>query len=173
MADLTQLKIVFATVGLLVGVLIGYFIWGRSPDRNVAEHDVPPATQCRHDSSVFRCVRFLGNYDGDTIRVSIPGVHPLIGEKISVRVLGIDTPEMKGRGRCEATRAKEARDVVTSFLQSAKAIEIRNVQRDKYFRVLGDIIADGKSLKDALLMKGVAVAYDGGTKEKPNWCRLQ
>ena len=42
---------------------------------------------------------YLRNYDSDTIPFDLPGLHPIIGEKISIRVNGIDTPEM--RGKCE------------------------------------------------------------------------
>jgi len=38
-------------------------------------------------------------YDGDTFTVSIKDWPPVAGERISVRVWGIDTPEM--RGKCE------------------------------------------------------------------------
>jgi len=42
---------------------------------------------------------YVRNYDGDTITFNLPGLHPIIGEKISIRVNGIDTPEIKGK--CE------------------------------------------------------------------------
>ncbi|MBF0370483.1 MAG: hypothetical protein HQL52_13605 [Magnetococcales bacterium] len=45
-------------------------------------------------------VIYRGNYDGDTIRFDIPGVHPLLGDNISIRVRGVDTPEI--RGKCPA-----------------------------------------------------------------------
>ena len=35
-------------------------------------------------------------YDGDTFKVDLPGMHALFGDDLSIRVLGIDTPEMKG-----------------------------------------------------------------------------
>ena len=36
-------------------------------------------------------VEFISCYDGDTCRFNIPGVHPIIGKNISVRLDGIDT----------------------------------------------------------------------------------
>ena len=42
-------------------------------------------------------VRFVKNYDGDTITVDLKGQHPLFGDNISVRIAGIDTPEIKGK----------------------------------------------------------------------------
>lgn len=150
--------------GLIAGLWLGYWL---------ARRDAParaPAEVCQHDAKVFRCVRYLGNYDGDTLRFQIPGVHPLIGENVSVRVSGIDTPEIKGKGRCESDRAKEARDLVASLLRNAKQIELRNVDRDKYFRINAEVIADGTSVGQTLLKKRLAYAYGGGTKERINWC---
>lgn len=42
-------------------------------------------------------------YDGDTCMMSLPGIHPLFGDHIPVRLAGIDTPEMKGQ--CERGEA--------------------------------------------------------------------
>ncbi len=45
----------------------------------------------------FNNVTYHRCYDGDTCALTIPGVHPLFGEKIAVRIAGIDTPEIKGK----------------------------------------------------------------------------
>ena len=42
-------------------------------------------------------------YDGDTIKITMPGLPPEIAA-ISVRVAGIDAPEIKGK--CDSERAK-------------------------------------------------------------------
>lgn len=128
---------------------------------------------CQHDRTTFRCVKYLKNYDADTITVEIPGVHPLIGEKISVRVLGVDTPEVKGKLPCEKDAARTAKKLVESLLKNAKRIDLTEVGRDKYFRVLANVVVDGKSIKDLLFKNKLAYEYDGGTKEKVNWCAFQ
>lgn len=128
---------------------------------------------CSHDPNAFRCVRFLGNYDGDTISVSIPDTHPLLGEKISVRIAGIDTAEMKGKGRCEKEAARRAKQLVENKLAGSKRIDLENVARDKYFRILADVRVDGSSLKDLLLEQHLALPYDGGKKTATNWCPQQ
>ena len=33
-------------------------------------------------------------YDGDTFKIDLPSQHPLFGDDLSIRVLGIDTPEI-------------------------------------------------------------------------------
>lgn len=126
---------------------------------------------CTHDANHFRCVRYLRNYDGDTITVEIPGVHPLLGHKVSVRVAGIDTPEKRGKKPCEKTRAREAQQLVASVLKSASNIELRNVERDKYFRILAEVWADNKSLGQLLLKNQLAYQYSGGRKPTSiDWC---
>lgn len=41
--------------------------------------------------------------DGDTCTISIPGLLPIFGDKLSLRLVGIDTPEVKSK--CEEERA--------------------------------------------------------------------
>lgn len=127
---------------------------------------------CSHDEKNFRCVRYIRNYDGDTVTVEIPGVHPLLGQNISVRVAGIDTPEKNGKKPCEKERAAEAQRLVQNLLTNATLIELRNVGRDKYFRVLAEVWADGKSIGDLLIEKDLAYPYAGGQKPVSiSWCR--
>jgi hypothetical protein len=35
-------------------------------------------------------------YDGDTFKIDLPSMHPLFGDDISIRLFGVDTPEMRG-----------------------------------------------------------------------------
>ncbi len=58
------------------------------------------------------------------MRVSIPGVHPLFGEKISVRLAGIDTPEINGKCDQEKALAEKARDLVRGILPTARSIDL-------------------------------------------------
>ena len=43
------------------------------------------------------------------------------------------------------------------------------MRRDKYFRILAGIRADGRDVGRMLIEAGLAVQYDGGTKTA-NWC---
>lgn len=108
-------------------------------------------------------------YDGDTCMVSLPGVHVFFGDHILVRLAGIDTPEIKGKCEREKRLAKEARDVVRGILSGATRVELKRAERDKYFRINARVIADGEDVSAVLLIKGLAIAYDGGTKTK-DWC---
>ncbi len=120
--------------------------------------------------NIFNEVVYLNNYDGDTIRVDIPYVHPLLGKNAAVRVKGIDTPEMKSKDSCEREASKRAQLYVQDRLSKARTISLINAEREKYFRILADVIADGKSLGKELVDQGMAVPYDGGRKQKINWC---
>ncbi|MCH8039368.1 MAG: thermonuclease family protein [Nitrospinae bacterium] len=50
-----------------------------------------------------------------------------------------------------------------------KKINVKNVERGKYFRIVARVEADGQDVSDFLIQEGFAVVYDGGTKEK-GWC---
>lgn len=122
------------------------------------------------DYGNFNDVEYISNYDGDTIKVNIKGLHPLIGKGITIRVNGIDTPEMKGDCETSKIMAKEAKSVVQNLLSSSKKIDLVNCKRGKYFRIVADVIADNINIGNLLLVKGLAVKYDGTTK-KQNWCK--
>lgn len=126
---------------------------------------------CTHDDHTFRCVKFLKNYDGDTLTFDIPNVHALIGKKISVRVAHLDTPEIRGKLPCEKEAARVAQRLIENLLKNAKRIDLTNIDRDKYFRILADVIVDGRSVKDLLLKNNLAYAYEGGTKLRIDWCK--
>lgn len=125
---------------------------------------------CHSTSTKFMCVKYLYNYDGDTITVEIPDVHPLFGHQIAVRVNGIDTAEKVTANDCEHKAAIRSMERVNGILSSAKRINLLNVERDKYFRILADVQADGILLKNVLLEEKLAVDYDGGAKTKVDWC---
>lgn len=107
-------------------------------------------------------------YDGDTFRVNIHSWPAVAGERIPVRVNGIDTPEMRGKCQAEKEQARLAKQFTVQTLRLAKTIELRNIQRGKYFRLVADVYVDGESLAAELINKKIAVRYDGGTKI--DWC---
>ncbi len=73
-------------------------------------------------------------YDADTFRVNIKGYPPIAGERIPVRVLGVDAPELRGKCESEKIKAREAIQFTVQALRSAKTIELRNMNRGKYFQ---------------------------------------
>ena len=117
----------------------------------------------------FHDVKYIRAYDGDTITVTIPTVHPLFGNKISIRLEGIDTPEIRGQCQKEKDRAVAARDFVRQILSQSHSINIQDAERGKYFRIVGRVIADYQDISTLLLKNNLAVPYSGNTKTK-NWC---
>lgn len=122
----------------------------------------PPASTPYGPATIHGC------YDGDTCTISIPSLPSLFGDRLPIRLAGIDTPEMKGACAHEKTLALRARAYVRERLLNAQHVEITPVARDKYFRVLSIITVDGADLADALLAEGLAHPYGGATK--PTWC---
>ncbi|HAT50611.1 MAG: thermonuclease family protein [Nitrospirae bacterium] len=112
---------------------------------------------------------YLGNYDGDTLRFDIPGVHLLFGGNIPVRVRGVDTPEIRAKCPVEKRMALEARERVRQLLANAKRITLRETGRDKYFRIVARVEADGVDVGEMLIGAGLAVPYDGDRKTG-GWC---
>lgn len=109
-------------------------------------------------------------YDGDTFRVNINSYPSIIGKKMAIRVNGIDTPELRAKCNKEKLLAREAKKLTVSTLRAGKIIELRNLQRGKYFRIVADVYVDGVNLADVLIKSKLAVKYNGGTKVK-DWCK--
>lgn len=131
------------------------------------------ANNCQHDEKTFRCVKYIKNYDGDTVTFFIPGVHPLLGNNISIRVYGVDTPEKRTKNLCEKNVANLAQKEVQDILKSASNINLENISRGKYFRIVANVIADGVDISAVLINKKLAYTYHGKTKKKIDWCQIK
>lgn len=107
-------------------------------------------------------------YDGDTFRANISGWPTIIGERVPIRINGIDTPELRTKCNSEKFLARKAKKITVEMLRSAKKIELRNMQRGKYFRIIADVYADGESIAKRLIAENLAYEYYGGTKI--SWC---
>lgn len=107
-------------------------------------------------------------FDGDTFSVTIKQWPEIIGKNISVRLKAVDTPEMKGVCYQEILKAREAKKFTVQYLRNAKKIELRNMSRDKYFRIDADVFIDGKDLAQELIRHKLGKRYTGGAK--PDWC---
>jgi micrococcal nuclease len=120
--------------------------------------------------------RVIKVYDADTITIAskLPYEQsPLY--RLSVRLNGIDTPEIKGKGISEEekTAAKNARDFVSNRILN-KYVKLENIETEKYGRILADVYIGDVHLNDLLLKERYAVRYDGGTKIKPtSWLNYQ
>ena len=112
---------------------------------------------------------FLEVIDGDTIAININTPkdslsQAVLKDRILVRIRGIDTPELNSPNDFVRAKAFEAKQLVEARLKKGKRIYLKNVGRDKYFRLLADLEIDGKLIADELIYLGLAYKYDGGKK---------
>ena len=118
--------------------------------------------------------RVIKVYDGDTITIAskMPFADsPLY--RLSVRLNGIDTPEIKGKTEDEKTAAKQVRDVLSTLILN-KYITLANIQTEKYGRILADVYVGGLHVNEWLVSEKYAVKYDGGTKKVPeSWLKYR
>ena len=90
--------------------------------------------------------------DGDTIEVNIDLGFSTIIHKEKVRLLGIDTPELRSKDPEEKARAQEAKKFVQNLLPVGTDVIIRT-QKDKkgkYGRYLADVWHEGIHLTTVL-----------------------
>lgn len=115
-------------------------------------------------------------YDADTITIAskLPYKESPI-YRLSVRLNGLDTPEIKGKDvqNEEKEAAKIARDFVANIVLN-KYVRLENIQSEKYGRILADVYVGDMHLNELLLRERFAVKYDGGTKRKPaSWLKYR
>ena len=120
--------------------------------------------------------RVIKVYDADTITIASKLPYddsPMY--RLSVRLNGIDTPEMKGKGILddEKEAAKQAREFVSNLVLN-KYVRLENIESEKYGRILADVYIGDIHLNEILLKERYAIKYDGGTKIKPNsWLKYK
>ena len=112
-------------------------------------------------------------YDGDTIKVEA-AVWPGITWTGSVRVLGVDTPELRAKCPEEKAAAVEAREFVKRTV--GYHVTLHNIKLGKFAgRVLADVQIHERDtsrstddLAELLIEQGHARPYDGGARA--GWC---
>ena len=106
--------------------------------------------------------------DGDTIAVR---ARIWIGQSVDtrVRIVGVDTPELRGKCAQEIELAAAARELVIEALGD-QTVTLRDVRYDKFGgRVLARVESyTGEDIARLLIAAGLGRPYDGG-KRAP-WC---
>lgn len=108
--------------------------------------------------------------DGDTIAIPQERVYDIIKDMpLSIRLRGVDTPEVKSKCAEERLAAERAKVFTRDAIRNAKVIRLENTEWDKYGgRIDADMYLDGVSLARLLIDRGLGRPYDGGQKKK--WC---
>lgn len=103
-------------------------------------------------------------YDGDTITIAskLPFENSPI-YRFSVRLAGIDTPEIKGKTEKEKNMAKDAKNKLETLILG-KYILLKNINTEKYGRILADIYLEDIHINKWMVDQNLATNYDGGKK---------
>jgi endonuclease YncB( thermonuclease family) len=112
-------------------------------------------------------VEIIRTIDGDTFlaRVRQRDGRDLV---VSVRLRGIDAPELKASCAQELDKAEAAADALRNLLAQG-GVTISNLGLDKYGRVLADVATRRTAnVSAALLAGGFARSYNGGHRD--GWC---
>lgn len=116
-------------------------------------------------------------YDGDTFTAQINEWPPVIGERIKIRIADINAPERRSRCDTEAEKARErqlaadARIYLVERLRGAETIELRQIERGSFYRIIAQVWADGENVGEDMLTEGHALPYRDGQGGKA-WCGL-
>lgn len=104
-------------------------------------------------------------YDGDT--VTLAWNHRGAPVKLSTRILGIDTPELRSSNAKEKEMALCAKQALSDLCLGKWVTVASDAHMDKYGRLLTDLrLPDGRSVATHMLALGdICRAYDGGTRQ--------
>jgi len=142
----------------------------------VADNTVADSTKW-DDTLVFipqvKRGRVIKVYDGDTITIAtklpLTGVDKDTIWRFSVRLNGIDCPELRTKNESEKKIATIARDKLSKLILN-KMVDLEDVSLEKYGRLLATVGYNGQNLNKWMVDQRLAVVYDGGTKNCPdNW----
>lgn len=107
-------------------------------------------------------------YDGDTITIAskLPNISQIY--RFSVRLNGIDCPEIKTKNIREKEIAVIARDNLSHMVLD-QYVTLQNVKTEKYGRILADVYYNNINLSEYLISLKLAIPYDGGKKDEVDW----
>ena len=115
---------------------------------------------------VFTTAKVIDVYDGDTITVAatLGNCPNAIVYKWKIRLMGIDSPEVRTKNLMEKEAGYESRNYL-KYKIDQKMVQVDIKGYDKYGRILADILQDGENMNEDMVKKGHARAYDGGKKQ--------
>lgn len=115
------------------------------------------------------CGRVIKVYDGDTITIAarLPFKDAQEMYRFSIRLAGIDAPELTGQSAKERALAIVARDELRKLILN-KEVVLKNQAIDKYGgRLLADVFCNDIHVNAWLLENKHAIPYHGKTKHRP------
>ena len=133
---------------------------------------LPAITFAKDKAGVLYDVTITRVKDGDTVAFQANWLPDPLPKELAVRVFGVDTPEKGHRAQCpqEDQRGQAATAFTKDVVSKATKRQVLLMDWDKFGgRVLGDVILDGKSLRQLLIANGFAREYYGEAKQ--SWCK--
>lgn len=151
-------------IGLLVGVCLdqyyeNYFL----EQNNVVQTDRGLTAPNQLPSPVIDDI-----YDGDTIYVTFPGIPDILGKHVRIRLLGIDTPELKSKNELEKKHAVKAKERLIELV-GKNNIRLGEIKRDKFFGLDCNVYVGETNLSQQLIKEGLGREYWGDKKEEWNF----
>lgn len=162
--------VTIAFVGLFLLGLSQVPAAARDEGRSSPTNDKSAGQPVSEVGGIHAPARVLSVYDGDTVKVEA-AMWPGLTWKGSVRVDGVDTPELRGKCEGEKQKARAARDFVRERV--GKRVMLLNVKKGKYAgRVVARVrLADGTDLTELLIRSRHGRPYNGGRRQ--GWCGEQ
>lgn len=103
-------------------------------------------------------------YDGDTITIGTFLNNDKQCYRFSVRLNGIDCPEIKSKNEKEKESAILSRDKLSEQILN-KIVVLKNISTEKYGRLLADVVYENININQWMLDNKYAIPYDGGKKK--------
>lgn len=114
----------------------------------------------------IKCGKVIKVYDGDTITIACKLFENDSNfYRFSVRIDGVDTPEIKGKTSEEKEKAKIVREALTDLIMN-KIVYLENVRFEKYGRILAKVIYNDINISNWLIENNYAHEYQGGKKQE-------
>lgn len=102
--------------------------------------------------------KILRIVDGDTVEVELDlGFH--IKYKNTVRLVRINTAELRAKDVDERNYAKQAKEFIASLLPVDSMVLVKSTSLDKYGRILGEIMVGDLNISDKMLAESMARPY--------------
>ena len=148
--------------GLLLVLVMLILSGGKAPSiqQDMAPTSTPEQTSLRivknNEATTSAIARVVKVVDGDTIHVQIDGKNE------TVRLIGIDTPEVVDPRKLVQCFGREASEKTKQLLSDREVVLVDDQSqgnRDKYNRLLRYVFVDDVNVNETLLLEGYAHEY--------------
>ena len=112
------------------------------------------------DITYHRCI------DADRCVFTLPQYRRIIGDRVLVRLAGVETPHLRGECEQETSLAKDAVDLLEDVLSHAAEIHLSGDYMVGV-ELVARVEAEGQDLSELLVAQGLAVPYE---QRPAHWC---